>query len=287
MYSFRMSNIQWSMDRIIYFRMVKGRKDMPTYKVNVFRKEDGTFLLYYIQLSGTVSLENMKDVQGEMYKAYDRIQSRFKNREEIIHTYMVYEESFSHWLADMGDEGQWQEFWRLPLYYDYHSVENLQYILKQIPRQNFPHKAYVLGCGVGINEWLPLIADQVMQIEFYLEFVTKSFERLQQQLCEEYGMLTQVKLVDRGEYTKVRLSSEEPVLIVDFSGRVPISTWGLKKGSIWIDMDSVENKRHFIEDRPTGLQYYSLKTIWGREIAQPLDIISKFAYNTEVKKGKL
>ena len=76
------------------------------------------------------------------------------------------------------------------------------------------------------------------------------------------------------------------MLVVDFAGMVPISVLGLKKGSIWVDMDAVESKRHTIEDRPCGLQYYSLKTIWRREMIQTLDIIGNIAYNTDVKIGR-
>ena len=71
--------------------------------------------------------------------------------------------------------------------------------------------------------------------------------------------------------------------MVDYSGDCVISIRGLAKGSIWVDMESVESKRHLMEDRVVGPQYLSLKTIWRREMMETLDTVSKFAYNTEVK----
>jgi hypothetical protein len=140
---------------------------------------------------------------------------------------------------------------------------------------------------MGIRDWLSDVASRVNQIEFYVEVATKGMEELQEMLLEEYGMLTEMHLITGGEFSKLRLKSEEPVLVIDFSGQEAISVLGLPSGSIWVDMDAVEAKRHTMEDRRTGVQYLSLKTIWKREMLQTLDIISNFAYNTGVKIGRL
>lgn len=239
--------------------------------------------MYYLQLSGEAKPEAYEDILGEMQKALDRLESRYCRKEEKAHSYLVYEEEFGKWLRNLGKEREWQERWKLPVYSDYHQTENLKLLLQHIPGQSRPKKALILGSGIGMQEWLPLIAGQVQELELYVEFMTKGVERLQEELCEEYGMLMQVRLVAPGDFTRVRLHSTEPVLVIDFSGSKAISVLGLKRGSIWVDMDSIEAKRHLIEDRWTGLQYLSLKTIWKREMLETLDTINKFAYNTEVK----
>lgn len=260
---------------------------MPTYRVQILRNKQTDFIVYYLQVNGELTEGHMSEVQGEMFKAWQRLQSRYRKEEVSLHTYQVYEESFDKWLRDMGQEQAWQQLWRFPVYSDYHNSNHLKTLLQTIPRKEFPKQAMILGCGVGIKEWLPLIAGQVQTMELYVEFMTRGLEELREKLCEEYGMVTDLKLVAPGEFAKERLRSREPVLVIDFSQSKTISVLGLARGSIWVDMDAVETKRHLIEDRPTGVQYLSLKTFWKREMSQTLDTISKFAYNTEVKIGRI
>lgn len=238
------------------------------------------FIVYYIQLVGQVQLAEHFRVQEEMYKAFSQFQARYKREERQLHTYLVYEESFQKWLQETGQALTWSNSWELPLYSDYHQKDNLKLLLQQIPHKEWPSKAYVLGSGMGMKEWLPWIAPHVQSIELYVEFLTKGLEMLREELCEEYGMITDLKLVAPGEFPKERLRSKERILVIDFSGQQKLSVLGLARGSIWVDMDSSEEKRHLIEDRPTGVKYLSLNTIWQREMQETLDTISKFAYNT-------
>lgn len=275
------------MDRILFFTIAKSNKEISQHKVQIFRSQMELFVVYYFQLCGYPSCEEYPLVWGEMHKSYLRLQERFLKKEEQLHTYLAYDESFENWLIDVNGYAEWKNSWAYPLYPDYTNPANLKWILDRIPGDKRPLKVYVLGSGMGIQDWLPYVAGKVNKIEFYLEIATRGMEELQEILLEEYGMLTEVHLITGMEFSNLRLQSEEPVLVIDFSGRIPISVLGLKKGSIWVDMDSVEVKRHTMEDRKTGVQYYSLKTIWKREMLQTLDIISKFAYNTDVKIGKL
>lgn len=274
------------MDRILFFSVAKGRKEIPEHRVQIFRSQMEPFVVYYFQLCGYPKAQEFHLVSGEMQKAYQHMQERFAKKEEAHHTYLTFDEGFEKWLAIGENIEEWLNTWGFPLYYDFATGDNLRWMLEQVRPKMWPDKAYILGSGIGIRDWISLIADKVNAIEFYLEFATKGVEELQEMLLEEYGMLTRLQLTTGSEYTKLRLRSDEPVLVIDFTGKEPISVLGMKKGSIWLDMDASEAKRHAMEDRRTGVQYYSLKTIWQREMLQTLDIISKFAYNTEVKIGR-
>ena len=270
----------------MYFRWVKGRNDIPTYSVQILRAKREGFIVYYLQVVGEPAKAGLKDLHGEMDKALGRLEARYRKEEEELRTYLVYEAGFEKWLEASGAKQYWQQLWQLPVYSDYSNYENLKYLLQTIPKKEWPKKAVVLGCGVGIREWLPFLAEHVHSMELYVEFMTRGLEELQEELCEEYGMVADLKLVEPGGFQRERLRSKEPVLVMDFSGSRNVSVLGLAKGSIWVDMDAMESKRHLIEDRPTGLVYLSLKTIWRREMLQTLDTISKFAYNTRVKIGR-
>ncbi len=274
------------MDRILYFRWVKGRNDIPAYSVQILRAVREGFVIYYLQVVGELADVRLADLHGEMNKALERLEARYRREEDGLRTYLVLEDGFEKWLENLGAKQYWQQLWQFPVYSDYQSNRNLKYLLQTIPRKDWPKKAMILGCGVGMQEWLPFLAEHVHNMELYVEFMTKGLEELQEELCEEYGMVTDLKLVEPGGFQRERLRSREPVLVIDFSGCGNISVLGMEPGSIWVDMDAMENKRHLIEDRPTGLTYLSLKTIWKREMIQTLDTISKFAYNTRVKIGR-
>ncbi len=268
------------MDRILYFRKAKGRNDIPTYKVQILRSRMDGFIVYYIQLVGEVQRTEFWQVQGEMHKVFYRFQDRYHREERNLSTYLVYEESFEGWLKSMGQEENWSKLWKIPVYSDYHRADNVKWLLQTIPRKDWPTKVLVLGTGMGMKEWLPFIAPYVQSMELYVEFLTKGLEQLREKLCEEYGMVTDLRLVAPGEFEKERLGSTEPVLVIDLSGTGKRSVLGLAKGSVWVDMDSCEQKRHLMEDRASGVTYLSLKTIWKREMQETLDTISNFAYNT-------
>lgn len=260
---------------------------MTDHRIQIFRQVLGPFVLYYMQLCGCHEQMEPEAVCKEMYKAFHHFQDRYRKKEEGMFTYLLYEEVFEKWIRQKEASEVWAKEWRYPAYQDFATPGNLQWILQQIPKHQYPYKAYVLGTGMGMEEWLPYVAGRVHHIRFYLEFATKGMEELQEMLLEEYGMLTEVLLIGTGEFQKLRLRSEEPVLVIDFSGQESVVVSGLKKGSIWVDMDAAEPKRHAIEDRYTGVKYYSFKTVCKREMLQTLDISSKFAYNTDVKIGRL
>jgi len=82
--------------------------------------------------------------------------------------------------------------------------------------------------------------------------------------------------------------SAEPALVLDYCKKDSIFIWGIPAGSIWIDMNSLETRRHALEDRETGIRYISLKKVWIEEMIQTLDTAVKIQYNTEVNlEGKM
>ncbi len=274
------------MDRILYFRIMHKKTYDNTYRLQVFRKLVHGKDILYLQVCGNPGREQVTLLQGEMQKATERILSYGRRDEETVITSLVYDYSFEKWLETVTYEREWRRLWHLPMYDAFYEKENVLQLFESIGKDNVPGEVWILGYGPGMQEWIPQLARQVRYLTFYVEFVTGSLERFRETLEEEYGLVAQVKLVAPGEFRKQRLRSATPVLVIDFSGRDAISVIGLGKGSIWMDMDSMETKRHAMEDRKTGVQYLSLKKLWKREMQQTLDTISNFEYNTEVKLDK-
>lgn len=285
-------DIQWTMDRILYFRITGKKEYSNQYRVQVFRKSVFGREVYYLQICGYPSAGSVLQVKDEMQKALDRMLTLNRQQKTHVLTYLVYEDSFQKWLEGVCYEREWRRLWRTPMYEEYHDKENLRQMLEMVTSHNmagnsFPKEAWVFGYGPDMQEWLPWIAGRLRTLTFYMEFVTKGFEGMLADAEEEFGLVPQIRLTAPGELRKRRLRSTAPVLIIDYSGNEAISVAGISRGSIWLDMDSVESKRHGIEDRRTGITYISLKNIWKREMIQTLDTIGKFEYNTGVKLDRL
>lgn len=275
------------MDRILYFRMCAKKEYGASYRLQVFRKEVFGKDVFYLQVCGKPAEDQVELLQGEMQKAVDRISSYGKRIEEEIRTSLVYDYSFEKWLDMLDCKQEWRRMWHLPLYDAYYEKGNVLQMLKTVPKAEMPKEVWVVGYGSAMQEWISQIAGQIKILRFYVEFMTRSLERMTEELEEEFGLVPQVHLVPPGGLRKIRFRSSAPVLVADYSGREPVSALALNKGSIWLDMDSAEGKRHSMEDRRTGVKYISLKKIWKQEMLQPLDTISNFEYNTEVKLDRL
>lgn len=275
------------MDRILYFRMTGKKEYTGKYRIQVFRKTVLGKDILYLQVCGYPSVDSVLQVKDEMQKAVDRMLSYTRRQESFPVTYLVYEESFTKWLESVHYEREWRRLWHTPMYTDFYASENVHRMLDTVWEKGVPQEAWVIGYGLQMQEWLPRIAGKVRSLKFYVEFMTKGFEALLEELEENFGLVAQVQLVLPGELHRQRLRCAQPVLVLDFSGKEIISTIGVCRGSMWLDMDSVEAKRHAIEDRRLGITYISLKNLWKREMSQTLDTVGNFEYNTEVKIDRL
>lgn len=222
-------------------------------------------------------------VQGEMQKAVERILAYGKKEEEPLPTYMVYEYGFEKWLESVEYASLWRRLWHLPVYDAFHEKENAEYMLDKVPADRFPKELWILGYGPDMKDVILGLSAKIRTLTIWVEFVTRSLEALTQDLEEELGLVSQIKLIPPEGMKRERFSYHHPVLVLDYSGKENISALGLDNGSIWLDMDSVESKRHGMEDRKIGIQYISMKKIWKEEMLQTLDTISNIEYNTGVK----
>lgn len=61
---------------------------------------------------------------------------------------------------------------------------------------------------------------------------------------------------------RLRISCDLPANILDFTMEPSIGIADIAEGSVWLDMQSVEEKRRRIVERASGIQYFSLKERW-------------------------
>lgn len=143
----------------------------------------------------------------------------------------------------------------------------------------------VLGQTDCVQKIIYKLVDNIKSLKWILP---RRLYRQEQQdfvdiLYEDYGLAVEVRLMEEEEsFTKVYPSSRLPAVILDFSETDRIPVMDVAKGSIWLDMGSSEEKRRRIEDRNTGLHYFSLKKEWKQpqKALNYLDTTSKNGYNT-------
>lgn len=81
----------------------------------------------------------------------------------------------------------------------------------------------------------------------------------------EYGLAITLQTVcGRSAYRKLLLTCTEPADILDFTDEPRVSTVGVARGSVWLDVFSSEEKQRRIAGRDTGIEYISLKERWRR-----------------------
>lgn len=133
----------------------------------------------------------------------------------------------------------------------------------------------ILGYSSEILDCIPGLARRAREIHFYLDYEPRDMEEIQEKVDDEYGFVTQWRILeDQAENSEQHAAApypglgrylhryEVPCLVIDFTDTAGIPMTGLRPGSMWWDMGAMEEKRHLLEDRPLGVRYVSLKTLW-------------------------
>lgn len=191
-------------------------------------------------------------------------------------TYCVYEA----YLKEKINTELWQQYWGVPEFGDYHER---MWVEKLLP-YTFPGNYIILGCA----DCLPAIfyenAKKMRSVKWFLKarHYSREVQEFTEEFFEEYGLAIEVHLLGGEEWIRVTPGSEVPVNVLDFTGEEKMSACDVAKGSVWLDMDSVDGKSRRIENRNPDINYFSLKKLWKQRQKEPicLDTICKNGYNT-------
>lgn len=199
--------------------------------------------------------------------------------------YQVWDRSFQGYLQRHAMAGEWLRVWRVPVFDQYGGADQLRILFDNVEGWRQFSQILVLGHDPGLADWLPGLARRARGIDFYLEYEPRGMEEIREWIFEEYGLVTQWRILEsrtqetegegeqeNGEVTGKRISYpglgqylrsyEVPCLVLDFTDAADVNVAGLKPGSMWWDMGAREEKRHLLEDRPLGVRYVSMKTLW-------------------------
>ena len=181
----------------------------------------------------------------------------------------VYDPSAEKWLQERKTDGWWQRFFPYPRYRHFRKKEYGQYLLacaKDRMRQLQGQNILVLGYDESISELLRPVLKSAGALHLFpgdaLE--AQKSESYAEAVYEGYGLAVAVEDVPRKKGAKVLPFWGEKSLILDFSGE---SIWypeNIAPGSIWLDMDSIWEKRKRMETRYTAIVYDSLQKRWEK-----------------------
>lgn len=202
--------------------------------------------------------------------------------------YQVWDRSFHGYLQRHKLAGEWLRVWHIPVFDQYGSGQ-LQILMRNIEGWQKLSQIVILGYSSGILDCIPQLVRRAREIHFYLDYEPMGMEEIREQMDEEYGLVTQWRILEgqaeeAGQQTnEVGQQVDEkpaakgmpypglgqylrrydvPCLVIDFTDAAGIPMTGLKPGSMWWDMGAMEEKRHLLEDRPLGVRYVSLRTLW-------------------------
>ena len=174
-------------------------------------------------------------------------------------TYTVYEER----LRTKVDTLSWWDAWKIPEFDDYSQP---LWAEKLLPHGDCPN-LLVLGQSDCIPGLLVANARRLRSVKWYLlkKEYTEEAEVFLDGFYDEYGLVVELHLLEeKKDWWRMRFYCPEPVKVLDFTGEPKVSAYGVAKGSIWLDMDALDEKSERMEVRNQGIRYFSLKKLWAQ-----------------------
>lgn len=205
--------------------------------------------------------------------------------DEYSQCYCIYEKSVKDVLYGQNPVGLvWRKMWRAKEFTLYTEMPWVEYLIPSAVLNHF----VIIGHSPCIPELLAQCADRMKSLrwvleESYAKAQSEELEDFTENFYQEYGLAISMEYV-QGEngFGKMQLACKEPSNILDFSGEDKISADELARGSLWLDMNSSEEKCRRFAQRDTGVEYLSLRKKWRNTPKRNnyLDTLDKNEYNT-------
>ena len=143
---------------------------------------------------------------------------------------------------------------------------------------------HIVGYAPCVKDLLCKYARKIKSVQWTLSeaLCNANLKDFVEDYYEEYGILIALRTCPPTMSLKCAGPvSIRPVTVLDFSGAERTPAWGVCEGSVWLDMDSDEEKEIKIETQNPGISYFSLKKIWkqAQKGFDDLDTSEKSGYN--------
>lgn len=291
MHNLSENHIDYGMEHVVYLMVKKENKgDREPVVVERMQMEQ-------IRLSRVTLLEAYLEAWQQPSHVVGVILDKIRaccpderSRYRCFPDYQAWDRSFERYLQKHQLTREWLRVCHIPVYDGSDVTEQLQTMIKWVVGWQQLSRILVLGYDPGMLVCMPQLARRAREIHFYLEYAPRGMEELRDWIYEEYGLMTRWQILEAGPSSEaepeagpsseVELKAAEekrkhyrglsrylrefssPCLVIDLTGEAHIPVTGLPQGSMWWDLGAMEEKRHLLEDRPLGISYYSLPTLW-------------------------
>ncbi len=165
--------------------------------------------------------------------------------------------------------------------------------IKQLLPEHLPYHIVIIGKNWHICSILEQYSARLKSIRWFLpeREYDGEFREYLESFYEEYGLVISCRTYsDVNMLRRETIQCQECAIILDFTGDSNLSAAGLCRGSMWVDIYSIEAKQKKIEGRYPGVTYFSLKSVWkqiqkSRNLPFILDSPWENGYNTWESEG--
>lgn len=153
----------------------------------------------------------------------------------------------------------WKKYFQAGEFEDY--TKQL-WVEELLPEAVLPHFV-ILGTASCLYGLIEKYADRMKSLRWILPENDYSIEvqEFVEDFYTEYGLAVMLQITPAGQ-RGIQAVCAEPSNILDFTQEACVHLAKAAKGSIWLDMLSVEEKKRRIAGRSTGISYVSLKEKW-------------------------
>jgi len=158
----------------------------------------------------------------------------------------------------------WGRYWSIQAFAGFREREWMELLMPYATCDRF----ILLGVGDRMGSLLCGAARGMRSVQWILEAAqyTESVQRFEEEFAEEYGLVIELSLLAEGaRWQELCLESAVPANVLDFTKEERMSGGKLPAGSVWIDMDSLDEKRRRMEGLAGNLKYVSLKKWLGQQ----------------------
>ena len=288
------------MDTIIYLyklkgtdRQAEGAHALPELHIEeLYEREDFCLRDYHLTRVGMreelvqICMGDTEEESSRRKKGsggfFAKRRRRKRRREELL-----YREQFLHSIREDADHTVFVCEKPIPYFapWEFNGYFQPDWVEHLLRYGEGLHDVLILGQANCLSELMYPRAQSFRSLRWIVP--ERQFKREQEELVdilyEEYGLAVELRLLGEDEhYRQSRIACRQPSLVLDFSEEDRIPTADVARGSVWLDMACSEEKRRRMEDRDTGISYFSLKKEWKQpqKALNYLDTISKNGYNT-------